>query len=153
MVCRHCISCYVRLSRKSSGKLLRLTFVRTLSSLLFRAHVCQEFNVAIDSRIFAVRASHAHGVHYVSTSRRLRQSSPVRRPENMSFISQDDTLFPLFYFYGGPVSFSLSLSLSLFLSQSLLLKNKFIRLLFSRCIRACLKQPATLLMGARNFVS
>lgn len=76
-----------------------------------RACVCvrnPEFNVAIDSRIFAVRASRAHEVHYVSTARRLRQSSSVHRPENMGFISQDDSLFPLFYFYGGSVSRSIA---------------------------------------------
>lgn len=90
---------------------LHFTFVKMLFWLLFRARLCvrnSEFDVAIDSRIFAVRASRAHGVHYVSTAERPRQSSPVRRPENMSFISQDDSLFPLFYFYGGSVSRSIA---------------------------------------------
>jgi len=74
----------------------------------------------------------------------------VRRPENMSFISQDDTLFPLFYFYGGPVSFSLfrPLFLSFFLNRFYSKTN--LSGCYSR-IRACLKQPAALLMGARNF--
>lgn len=87
----------------------RFTFVKTLFLLFFCARMCvknPEFNVAIDSCISTVRAS--HGVHYVSMARRLRQSSPVHRPENMSFISQDDSLLPLFYFYGGSVSRSIA---------------------------------------------
>lgn len=108
-------------------------------------HVCvrnPEFKVAIDSRILAVRASRAHEEHYVSATKRPRQSSPVRRPENMSFISQDDSLFALFHFYGG----------SDFPARSPLLENKFIALLSSPRLRNVrLKQPAALSLGTRNF--
>lgn len=87
-----------------------LTFDVILTTVA-RACVCvrnPEFNIAIDSRISAVRASQAHGVHYVSTVRCLRQSSSAHRPENMSFISRDDFLFPLFYFYGSSVPRSIA---------------------------------------------
>lgn len=111
-----------------------------------RAYVCvrnSEFDVAIDSRIFAVRASRAHGVHYVSTAKRPRQSSPVRRPENMSFISQDDSLFPLFYFYGGSVSRSIAPIRKQIYRTAVLASH-------SQCAFP-LKQPVALSLGARNF--
>jgi Zn-dependent protease len=64
----------------------------------------------------------------------------VRRPENMSFISQDDSLLPLFYFYGGSVSRSIAPTRKQIYRAAVLASYS------QRAFKA-----VALLLGARNF--
>lgn len=89
----------------------RLTLVKPLFLPVFRARVCLESGIQRRYRQPHLRSS------CIPSSRsalRIHGETPAtiergaRRPENMGFISQDDSLFPLFYFYGGSVSRSIA---------------------------------------------
>jgi len=104
----YCISKNAHFHRDSS-KLASYVCHDVILTTVARARMCQESGIQHRYRQPHLRSS------CISSSRsalriqdEMRQSSPAHRPENMSFISQDDSLFPLFYFYGGSVSRSIA---------------------------------------------
>lgn len=142
-----CILQDVRLVQESEGESSRFISVKTVVLPSFVCARNLEFSTSRyrQPRVVVILAVSLHlelaPVHYVST-RRDGRDNRVHRPENMNFVSQDDSLLPLFDFYGG----------SPFPARSPLLENKFIAPLSSPRIRNVrLKQPVALSQDARNF--